>query len=1049
MAEGFRIRFVDLNGRPLDDLVSDQQFYIELYVRKAMGDPGNAVEVEFVTSEGTADVEITWTDTVDDEWKFTSTPLTVSGGGEGAGEVSIAGFSWSTGNLDRGEIEFEDGAPLTIQFKHPDGSEASGSVILFDTPLTMGLAQTAQYIAEADRVFRETLINIAAVREELTQYPDGDEKAAIEAGLDALEVDTQQRMKLVVAASGSIYRDDWVAHSRLAVALGYLDYLQLPPELLGNVRWTDALERERANKELADDEVRGIVMRGIGEATIGAYRLFANATLVAQTRTLLFGVNEMGQTATAGDRVVALLDLITEAALMGAGMKFQLNHLVAPTRPRTRIGLSRGVDAPRFEGARLSGADTGDIVSAEQVGMMRQATVEAQRVARRPRDGAPDGTLIWTRPSNIDGLAWRQQGHPPKGMEIKSKTINDVDVILGAEPGTQGLVGFFEPVLPSRAGFDPPFFARIEERFEHRMDEFNGTIGQHMRDLESSGQVRFDDGVVVDTGLYGNTGRGITGDYDLFEITDLDGNRVSTAVYDEIVGELMNAPSFQALHGAHMRWRDMPAFHKPAKLEENTRIFDNVVKKHRRGGEEPLVVFGGERPAFAIWSGEVPTHHLSDLQATLAATFSRNVSPDGIVIAGLSPLFATAEGQDDPAGSPDPLISLAQAVLGRTSLRDDENESQLLDPELDEAWTEFIRQAEGAARNPGVLDYLDESPFGPPSAGGVLALPDGLVTGDRVEEPAETDPAWDAEVARANARLAGPSNLDHETGLDDYGDPAAETDLEEHQDDADPEWDAVLAQAEARSQGSNLDHETGLDDYGDPAAETDLEEHQDDADPEWDAVVAQAEARSQDSVLDHETGIDEESGIDPGDPPPVAATESVLNYLGGETDLGATPVPPDESVLDYIDPEPERPPSSPFEAIDRELEAERRAEEQAPPRRRISIWLWSAAAVAILAIGGFFAFAGGGDDEPAENVSGGSGGNAPIATSTVAAPAAATALSTVPPTAPPAGATMAPVRIPTLRICPDGSSFSGLEQPDGSFLDAETGEVRVCPPPPS
>ena len=47
-------------------------------------------------------------------------------------------------------------------------------------------------------------------------------------------------------------------------------------------------------------------------------------------------------------------------------------------------------------------------------------------------------------------------------------------MLLGVEPGTQGLVGFFEPVLPPRAAFDPAFFAKIEGRFE--VDTFNGDI---------------------------------------------------------------------------------------------------------------------------------------------------------------------------------------------------------------------------------------------------------------------------------------------------------------------------------------------------------------------------------------------------------------------------------------------------------------------------------------------------------------------------------------------------------------------------------------------
>ena len=962
MAEGFSIRIVDAAGNPLDDLVSDQLFYVELYVPKSWEDPGNTTVVEFVTSEGTADLEITWTGETDSEWKFTSTPITVSGGAEGGGEVGALGFSWSTGGLDRGEIDYEDNAPLTVRWENAGGRVAQDSVVLYDTAISMGLAQTAAYIAKADEVYRQTLINVAAARDDLAQYPDSDEKAEVEQALDSLEAEASSRMRFLDGARAALDNAAWTDHARLAVAGGYLHYLAYSPDLLAAVPWTDVLRLESANKEASDEEVRQRVWQGLNEALIGGYRLFAHATLVAQVRTLFFGVNEMGQQVGWDERTVALLDLITEAALMGAGMRFQLDHLATPTRPRLRVGTSTGVDAPRFQGPRLAGADTGDLLAPEQVGMLRDATVDAQRIARVPRDGYPDGTLIWTRPSNVAGLEWRAQGHPPKGTDIKSKTINDIDVLLGAEPGTQGLVGFFEPVLPSSAGFDPAFFAKIEGRFNQRTNEFNGGIGDHMRHLAEDGQIRFDNGVVVDTGLYGNTGKGITGDYDLFEITDLNGDPVSTAVYDQIVGELMSSAPFQALHGAHMRWLDLPDFRKPAKLRDNLDIFTNVVGKHQRGGDEPLVVFGGDRPPFAVWSEDVPTRHLADLPDTVAATFARNMSRDGVLITGITPLFLDPDAGDGWESDWDDLVRQSQSVLDRGSLLDEDGDDQLPDPPpLDIDWDEFIAQAEAAERNPSVLDYLNESPFAPP--------PPDWRPGQPPEEGAE--------------------------------------DTAEEPDQPDPDWDAVVAQAEARV----------------PSL----------------------------SVLDHETGIDEDSARDPGDPAPVPPEESVLNYLHGEPDLGPTPIPPSESVLNNLDDTPATEGATPVTLPSKFHQ---------PPggggRKKLGVplWGWVVGAAVPFAVGAYLVFGGGDPDDDPDTTSGAGLAASPVATAPPSSSPAASPtpeVTATPVTTPtiPAGATMTAVDIPTLVICPDGSTFSAFAQPDGTYRDAETNEPRACPPPPN
>lgn len=161
------------------------------------------------------------------------------------------------------------------------------------------------------------------------------------------------------------------------------------------------------------------------------------------------------------------------------------------------------------------------------------------------------------------------------------------------------------------------------------------------------------------------------------------------------------------------------------------------------------------------------------------------------------------------------------------------------------------------------------------------------------------------------------------------------------------------------------------------------------------------------------------------------------------------PTEPTEWVVTTPDDNAERPATSIFGAIDRELAAEAATERSArAPGRRVPIWVWPAAAAAVIAIAAFLAFSGG-DDEPDASV--GSGGAvSPVSTATTTTGGVATVAPTTLATATPAAArTPQAVQIPTLRICPDGSSFSGYEQPDGSFLDAETGEERVCPPPPN
>ncbi|WP_455711470.1 WXG100-like domain-containing protein, partial [Streptomyces griseus] len=66
------------------------------------------------------------------------------------------------------------------------------------------------------------------------------------------------------------------------------------------------------------------------------------------------------------------------------------------------------------------------------------------------RDVARDrNVVVDVRPTNPSAPKWLDAGAMPKPQDIKAKTVNEVDVLLGADAGNVGLVGYFKPVLPA------------------------------------------------------------------------------------------------------------------------------------------------------------------------------------------------------------------------------------------------------------------------------------------------------------------------------------------------------------------------------------------------------------------------------------------------------------------------------------------------------------------------------------------------------------------------------------------------------------------------
>ncbi|MFF3249181.1 hypothetical protein ACFYWY_36890 [Streptomyces sp. NPDC002870] len=235
----------------------------------------------------------------------------------------------------------------------------------------------------------------------------------------------------------------------------------------------------------------------------------------------------------------------------------------------------------------LSGVD---VVSAELAfGMPRGNYGRFARLARERR------LRILVRPTNAEAPGWLERGALPKPKDIKAKTINRVDVHLGAARGHVGLVGFFEPRMPERAGVEDAesgLWERIEQRFRQRSEEFEA-LGPVMGRLAEEGRFFVKDGLVYGLDAAGER-RPITGDHDVFDVTTPGGSELTPRGYGSLV-ETMMASDMAVMHGAHMYW---PGPRSPF----SEQIFIRIVENHRPGGE-PLLEFRPDSDsAVRVWA---------------------------------------------------------------------------------------------------------------------------------------------------------------------------------------------------------------------------------------------------------------------------------------------------------------------------------------------------------------------------------------------------------------------------------------------------------------
>jgi hypothetical protein len=238
----------------------------------------------------------------------------------------------------------------------------------------------------------------------------------------------------------------------------------------------------------------------------------------------------------------------------------------------------------------------------ETYGMPEANQQQFQNIARA------HNVEIDVRPTVKEAAALLEQGAVAKPEDLKSKTINDDDVHLGARKEDIGKVGFFKPEPPQRPpGMDDTTWNRVVERFKQRDAEYWDNA-ERMTELQRQAEAQMpkqegmdergthqeyqivigEDGVVRAVLNEGGSliERPFTGDHDVFEIRNADGTPLSEEKYQAIVNE-MKAAGMGVAHGAHMRWTP--------KTPAEKQIFWAIVNKHTSGGEV-LIRFGPNAP---------------------------------------------------------------------------------------------------------------------------------------------------------------------------------------------------------------------------------------------------------------------------------------------------------------------------------------------------------------------------------------------------------------------------------------------------------------------
>ncbi len=503
-----------------DAVAKDETFRIVVETpRQGSGNPPQTIDVTLQAARGDDEtVTLRWTGNVSGPPRYRSEPLTIEQGGTGGGKTTILGFEFSSGDMGNDLSDVPNGERVTVTVDGVDAQDAA-TFEVYETWVQLGLGRYRHAIEQLCTYWEN-------VQKLLPGIPDSPEKTR-------LERHAAQIVRLCKEAHDISTNENSLDTMKLALLRGMWGIMSRPDLSQWDPRDEYDIMRsaERAGHEMNMDSF----MRGMTGAVIGMWRTAADVTGYADIVKIAYGKDEMGHSVGTLDRIFAALDLAGKITVYG-----QTESMLA----QVADFLSAGATAGRMVVRAGSAAETltteaGKVVEwPEEFGMLRNRAAHFEDVAERY------GVRIRVRPANEAALEWMAEGHPPKHVKLKSKTINEIDELIGAPLNARGQVGYFEPRLPPLDNFDRATREAILKRYSQRSLEFHDEA-QAMASLEGKGLVRVDGGVVLDTGLSdtrlagdhletlgrnpGGTGKAFTGDHDMWDVTKADGAPLDAA----------------------------------------------------------------------------------------------------------------------------------------------------------------------------------------------------------------------------------------------------------------------------------------------------------------------------------------------------------------------------------------------------------------------------------------------------------------------------------------------------------------------------------------
>ena len=199
--------------------------------------------------------------------------------------------------------------------------------------------------------------------------------------------------------------------------------------------------------------------------------------------------------------------------------------------------------------------------------------------------------IVVVRKGNDAGLDVIQSkmAHP-KSMDIKAKSINEYDRMLGFDDvpainsrGTnEGLVGCKKPKMPDDWEMMPPSErSKLLDRYNQRMREFED-LGPELQQMKKQGKIEWD----PETGIIRNAkdGKPYAGDNDPFIYLDPDTGQPLNPIRNNTMNRQLQQNG-TTLHNEHAGWDyDNYSTTNPGKHSQFKNIDESILKGHQDGG---------------------------------------------------------------------------------------------------------------------------------------------------------------------------------------------------------------------------------------------------------------------------------------------------------------------------------------------------------------------------------------------------------------------------------------------------------------------------------